>query len=85
MNRKQIARGRELGPDTGEFYEVFARKTSDDPLCHIGSVGAPNTELAEVRAWFIFDEYEWREMCLVPSGAIIPITERDKRVKIKVH
>ena len=67
-----------------QFYEVFARQTSNDPLTHVGSVEAPNDRLAEARAWFAYDEHHWREMCVVPSSAIIPITERNSNVKIKV-
>jgi len=65
------------------FYEVFARKDSTDSLQHIGSVKAPNSEVATTRAWYVYDEHSWQEMCLVPLGAVIPITERGRKVKIK--
>ena len=65
------------------FYEVFARKNSADALQHVGSVKAPNTEIAIARAWYVYDEHAWSEMCLVPLEAVIPVTERDRRVKIK--
>lgn len=65
------------------FYEVFARKKSDDALQHVGSVKAPNPEVAIARAWYVYDEHPWLEMCLVPLAAVIPVTERGRQVKIK--
>jgi 1,2-phenylacetyl-CoA epoxidase PaaB subunit len=55
------------------YYEVFARKDSGDPLTHIGSVEAPNAELAQVRAWYVYDQHRWLEMCVVPTAAIVPV------------
>lgn len=65
------------------FYEIFARKNSGDTLQHVGSVKAPNAEVAIARAWYVYDEHAWSEMCLVPLAAVIPVTEHAKRVKIK--
>jgi 1,2-phenylacetyl-CoA epoxidase PaaB subunit len=65
------------------FYEVFARKSSADALQHVGSVKAPNPEVATARAWYVYDEHRWLEMCLVPLDAVIAVTERSRRVKIK--
>lgn len=65
------------------FYEVFARKDSTDTLQHIGSVKAPNSEVATARAWYVYDEHRWLEMCLVPLAAVIAVTERGRKVKIK--
>lgn len=65
------------------FYEVFARKNSADALQHVGSVKAPNPEVAATRAWYVYDEHRWLEMCLVPLEAVIAVTERSRRVKIK--
>ena len=64
-------------------YEVFARKTSADPLTHVGSVEAPNDDLAQVRAWYIYDQHVWTEMCIVPLDAVITVTEHGKATKIK--
>lgn len=83
MRKKTFDRARELGGEGPRFYEVFGRKTSDHPLTHLGSVEAPNDELAEARAWHIYDEHEWRELCIVPAAAIIAVTERGRRIKIK--
>lgn len=82
--KKTIDRKVELGGDKPEFYEVFARRNSAEPLTHIGSVEAPNAELAEARAWFVYDHDSWKEMCLVPISAVIPITERGRDMKLKV-
>ncbi|MBS4001780.1 MAG: phenylacetic acid degradation b [Afipia sp.] len=82
--KKVIDRSVELGGDKPEFYEVFARQNSAEPLTHIGSVEAPNVELAEARAWFVYDQHTWREMCIVPLSAIISITERGTKSKVKV-
>jgi 1,2-phenylacetyl-CoA epoxidase PaaB subunit len=82
--KKVIDRRIELGGDKPSFYEVFARRNSAEPLTHIGSVEAPNAELAEARAWFVYDHESWKEMCLVPISAIIPITERGRVMKLKV-
>lgn len=80
---KKIDRKRERGGKEPRYYEVFARKDSDDSLTHVGSVEAPNDDLAQVRAWYIYDQHPWREMCVVPLDAIITVTERDKATKIK--
>lgn len=84
MMKKVIDRQLELGGDKPEFYEVFARRDSAEPLSHIGSVEAPNAELAEARAWFVYDQHIWREMCIVPLSAFVTITERGSKSKVKV-
>lgn len=84
MTRKVISRTAEIGGEQTKFYEVFARKDSDDVLCHVGSVEAPNDDLAQVRAWYVYDEHRWKEMCVVPTDAIVTVTETGKSVKIKV-
>ena len=83
MKHKTYDRRRELGGDGPRYYEVFGRKTSDDPLTHVGSIEAPNDDLAEARAWYIYDEHDWRELCIAPAASFIAVTERDRRIKIK--
>jgi hypothetical protein len=51
---------------------------------HIGAVEAPNVELAKARAWYVYDHCPWKEMCLVPTSAVIPVTGDGQRLKIKV-
>ena len=82
--KKKFDRKRERGGLTPRYYEVFARKNSDDYLTHVGSVEAPNDDLAQVRAWYIYDQHAWIEMCVVPTDAVITVTENDKKTKIKV-
>jgi 1,2-phenylacetyl-CoA epoxidase PaaB subunit len=55
------------------WYEVFARRSPRDYLAHVGSVDAANEEQAKARAWLTYDEHAWREMCLVPRSAVIPV------------
>jgi 1,2-phenylacetyl-CoA epoxidase PaaB subunit len=83
--RKKIDRKRERGGLQPKYYEVFARKDSADSLVHVGSVEAPNDDLAQVRAWYIYDQHPWIEMCVVPLEAIITVTEHDKSAKIKMN
>jgi 1,2-phenylacetyl-CoA epoxidase PaaB subunit len=54
-------------------YEVFARKSREEPLRHIGYVNASDDALARVYAWKTYDEQNWAEMCVIPRAAIIPI------------
>lgn len=54
-------------------FEVFARKTREEPLRHIGYVNAMDAELARVYAWSTYDEQNWFEMCIVPRAAMLPV------------
>lgn len=83
VQRKSFDPLRERGGLPPTYYEVFARIKSDDPLCHVGSVEAPNDELAEVRAWYIFDQHPWKEMCVVPTTAVIPVRRGTHSTRIK--
>lgn len=82
---KKFDRKRERGGATPKYYEVFARKDSEDSLTHVGSVEAPNDDLAQVRAWFVYDQHPWKEMCVVPTDAIVTVTEHGKSAKIKMN
>jgi 1,2-phenylacetyl-CoA epoxidase PaaB subunit len=62
--------------DEGEDYEVFARLRVTEPMQHVGSVKAPNRDLATSRAHFLFRPHrKWLEMCIVPESAIIALGE----------
>lgn len=50
-------------------YEVFARKDRADRFEHVGTVTAPNEELARVYAWQTYDEAKWFEMAVAPRDA----------------
>ena len=82
---KKIDRLRERGGIEPKYYEVFARKTSADALAHVGSVEAPNDDLAQIRAWYIYDQHRWKEMCVVPLDSIITVTEHNRCTKIKMN
>jgi 1,2-phenylacetyl-CoA epoxidase PaaB subunit len=82
--KKKIDQKRERGGKDPKYYEVFARKNSDSELSHVGSVEAPNDQLAPVRAWSIYDPHKWRDMCVVPLESIITVTEEGKSAKIKM-
>ncbi len=58
-------------------YEVFARKTREEPLRHIGYVNAMDGDLARVYAWKTYDEQNWFEMCVVPRAEILPVNRAE--------
>jgi 1,2-phenylacetyl-CoA epoxidase PaaB subunit len=60
-------------------YEVFARKTREEPLRHIGYVNALDGDLARVCAWKTYDEQNWVEMCVVPRAAILPVDPEESQ------
>jgi 1,2-phenylacetyl-CoA epoxidase PaaB subunit len=51
-------------------YEVFARKTRLEPLRQVGSVVAPDGDLAAAYARATYDEERWVEMAIVPRDAL---------------
>ncbi len=51
-------------------YEVFARKARLDSLRLIGSVVAPDDDLAAAYARATYDEERWIEMAIVPKAAM---------------
>ena len=52
-------------------YEVFARKARQEPLRQVGSVVAPDDDLARAYARATYDEERWIEMAIVPREALI--------------
>ncbi len=84
LAKKTFDPARERGGIVPRYYEVFARKSSDDDLAHVGSVEAPNDDLAQVRAWYIYDQHKWKEMCLVPTDAVIPVRLGGHSTRIKM-
>jgi 1,2-phenylacetyl-CoA epoxidase PaaB subunit len=70
--------------EEGENYEVFARLRVTDPIMHVGTVKAPNLELAKSRAHFLFRPHRmWLEMCIVPESAIVTIGEKPRARKME--
>jgi 1,2-phenylacetyl-CoA epoxidase PaaB subunit len=64
----------------GELYEVFARKTREEPLEHIGTVNATSRDFARVYARTTYDEENWVEMVVVLRTALIPVIELEPLV-----
>jgi 1,2-phenylacetyl-CoA epoxidase PaaB subunit len=54
-------------------YEVFARKTRGEPLHQVGSVVAPDADLAVAYARATYDEERWIEMAIVRKDDIIEL------------
>ncbi|HEX6547707.1 MAG TPA: hypothetical protein VF134_03080 [Candidatus Dormibacteraeota bacterium] len=59
--------------DRVKEYEVFARKLRLDPLRLIGSVVAPDDDLAAAYARATYDEERWIEMAIVPKDAFLTL------------
>lgn len=51
-------------------YEVFARKGRADALHLVGSVVAPDDDLAAAYARATYDEERWVEIAIVPRASI---------------
>lgn len=56
-----------------EIYEVFARFKYDEPLHQVGTVIAPNTDLARSYAFNTYNEWAWIEMILIPRKDIVTV------------
>ena len=54
-------------------YEVFARKTRAEPLHQVGSVVAPDDDLAMAYARATYDEERWCEMAIVRKENVIEL------------
>jgi 1,2-phenylacetyl-CoA epoxidase PaaB subunit len=54
-------------------YEVFARKARAEPLHLVGSVVAPDDDLARAYARATYDEERWIEMVIVPRASLITL------------
>jgi 1,2-phenylacetyl-CoA epoxidase PaaB subunit len=54
-------------------YEVFARKTRVEPLHQVGSVVAPDDDLAAAYARATYDEERWIEMAIVRRDHFISL------------
>lgn len=54
-------------------YAVFARKLRLEPLRQVGSVVAPDDELARAYARATYDEERWVEMMIVRKDSVISL------------
>ncbi len=68
---------------TGQLYEVFARRTRDEPLGHVGTVNATSIDFARVYARTTYDEENWIEMVVVERAAMISVIELEPLVEFK--
>ena len=57
--------------DSKLMFEVFGRDRMERPLSHIGSINAPNQELAVARARFMYSERRWVELKVAPATAFL--------------
>ena len=55
--------------ESERVYEVLARKQRQDRFQHVGTVTAPNRNLARVYAWQTYDEDKWFEMVVAPRDS----------------
>ena len=56
-----------------EYYQVFARRKADEPLQHIGTVGASEPDDAEVFAYKLYDQWRWTELFVVRQADEIEV------------
>jgi 1,2-phenylacetyl-CoA epoxidase PaaB subunit len=56
-----------------EYYQVFARRKAEEPLQHIGTVGASEPDDAEVFAYKLYDQWRWTELFVAPSRSILSL------------
>ena len=68
---------------TGQLYEVFARRTRDEALGHVGTVNATSIDFARVYARTTYDEESWIEMVVVKRVAMVPVIELEPLVEFK--
>jgi len=59
------------------IYEVFARKARADRFQHVGTVNAPNPDLARVYAWSTYDEQKWFEMAVAPRDVFVRVNRTE--------
>ncbi len=59
--------------DAVREYQAFARKLRGEPLRLIGSVVAPDDDLAAAYARATYDEERWVEMAIVPRESFMTL------------
>ncbi len=64
------------------LYEVFGRLTTNDVLAHVGSLRAPNPDLAEVLARSICGAH-YTELCIAPAHCFSHIGKASDHVLVK--
>ena len=56
-----------------EYYQVFARRKADEPMHHVGTVGASEPDDAEVFAFKLYDQWRWTELFVAPSASLTEV------------
>ncbi len=56
-----------------EYYDVFARRKTEEPLEHIGTVGASDPSDAEVFAFKLYDQWKWSELFVARQADAIEV------------
>jgi len=64
--------------DQDAMFEVFGRDQVERPLSHIGSIVAPNQELAVARARMLYSERPWVELCVAPADVFMGCLKPDQ-------
>jgi 1,2-phenylacetyl-CoA epoxidase PaaB subunit len=72
MGTRGLTRYKRVSGDAVE-YEVFARKLRTEPLHQVGSVVAPDDDLAMAYARATYDEERWIEMTIVRKDHVISL------------
>ncbi len=60
------------------IYDVFARQRRREPLAHVGTVTAPNADLAAAYARSIYNEEPWIEMRVIAQQDEITAIELEE-------
>ena len=71
-------------PGANMTFEVFGRDQLERPLSHIGSIQAPNQDLAVARARFMYSERQWVELCVAPSESFVACLSPVRRGSIGI-
>jgi 1,2-phenylacetyl-CoA epoxidase PaaB subunit len=56
-----------------EYYDVFARRKAEEPLEHIGTVGASEPSDAEVFAFKLYDQWKWTELFVARHADVVEV------------
>ena len=71
------------GTGVAMIYEVFARKSRGEPIRHIGSVHAPDDDLARVYAYTTYDEEKWFDMWVVPQDRLLEVFNAERGAAVE--
>jgi hypothetical protein len=56
-----------------EYYDVYARRKAEEPLEHIGTVGASEPDDADVFAFKLYDQWRWTELFVVRQADVTEV------------